>query len=858
MSRWRRLKRSVAEPVSVPHPWGWALLTMLLGGLAVALSVVGSAVEPMPEGVAAPEGGVRRPSEVAGLVRALIPGWLGDPLAQHGGWAIGAAVGLVLALLALRRALFARLARKPGPVEIAAFTGEVGEGDPSRDEVLAEFRRTLTLMSITTPLSVPTDQPADSLLDDVRTAVDDPKNVLATAVGLVRALVQIRHAYRVSAQLRHRGGPQSHGLTVHVLVRPAGSGETATFWSDDWHDVAEQAANFVGAFVLPRSRLARRPPWTAWAGLAIPAGLFHQSQTAYRLLSERRYEESLRSFHRALKIDPQNPYLRIGLGQVQEQLGLYLDALATYADIVAVESWYDRRLWRRLRILLGDDTVGHPPGPLTRSPNRREALLIARYRLVCRLASAEQLSDQWVRGRPDTRTDNRRRQAERAALRDRLVVWLASYHRLYAPPPPEGMVNLVKQVRTAADFDRFRVVDLSHFLQFVAYCEVMHLVHDYRWASGRRRPGMAVTQTALNIMRVWSPLYLDYASARRSGNWDDWPPPAAKLDSRLHLYLRRKPRWAREWQEYYNAACTFAVALGGPAVPRRGQGHSRRRRELAMHAVRHLERAVSATDSGFVGSYAQWLSTGDQDLNFLRSTTQFRDFLDRYLPNEESRQRRPLRLLTLIMSMHCARLLYQYASMRTDFWESCLEPGPSMATVLDELDREDQARELGMRFAENDRDWLSRVDLIDEALAFSRRHGLDGFSSAFPSFQDDPMIRAYASDSLQGEFVGVPYPDGFADAVVRRREERWGWVIEGFSAARSLCFARESALSVLQDGIIPAMQFWDDIACSLAMVLEPGTPEPRRATRSLPTLRLLAVDLAASRRNASAVTVRSG
>ncbi len=75
---------------------------------------------------------------------------------------------------------------------------------------------------------------------------------------------------------------------------------------------------------------------------------------------------------------PRTPDLRIDLGQVQEQAGLHLDAAATYADIIAVESWFDGRLWRRLRRILSDGTTGRPPARLNGKRNGRDALLIAR------------------------------------------------------------------------------------------------------------------------------------------------------------------------------------------------------------------------------------------------------------------------------------------------------------------------------------------------------------------------------------------------------------------------------------------------------------------------------------------------
>lgn len=466
--------------------------------------------------------------------RADVAGVLAHP--AGGARNLAAAVLLAGAVLALRRALFARLVRKPGPVEVTSFTGTPADDRPCED-VLADFRRTLTTMSLSTPQSVPTEPSADTVLEDVKTAADSTTNAVATAAALLKALLQVRSAYRVSAQLRNRSGPKPCGITVHVVTLPGARGEIDTFWADDWLEVAERAAHFVGSFILPRSRLAKGPPWTAWRGLAMPSALFHHSQLARGHVRARRYEEAMVEFHRALKIDPQNPHLRVELAQAQEQLGLYMDALAAYADVVAIESWYDRRLWLRLRTLRHGHSSGSPPSRFARSPNGRQALLIARYRLVCRLAAADELSDQWVRSDPAQPVGdrNRRRAVERAALRQRLTVWLSSSFRLYAKE------QLQRTDPSDIDAALRRQLQVRHFLQFVAKREAVDLIRDYRWIKRRRRPGMPVTQTGLKILRVWAPLYLDYAQIRLLNDEAEsagraalptprWPPVPSELD----------------------------------------------------------------------------------------------------------------------------------------------------------------------------------------------------------------------------------------------------------------------------------------------------------------------------------------
>ncbi|WP_169748025.1 tetratricopeptide repeat protein [Pseudonocardia acaciae] len=725
----------------------------------------------------------------------------------------------VAALLTIRRALFARLAYRPGAVEVTSFgTTSPETKSPetkSADEVLAEFRQKLTTMSLSAPQSVPNEPSADSVLDNVKTATDGSANMIATIAGLVRAVIQVRHAYRVSAQLRTRPGPRPRGITISITALPGGRGEIDTFWSDDWASVAERAAHFVGAFILPHTRLSRRAPWTAWRGYEMPSELFHQSQLAHHHVRNREYEKALVAFHRALKMDPQNPYLRVELAQTQEQLGLFVDALASYADVVAIESWYDRRLWLRLRALLGDyyAASGEPPHRFRRSRSGRDALLIARYRLVCRLAAADQLAEQWSRVVPITAETspgqvvrNRIRAAERRALIDRLKVWLRSYVREY---------NDAMRTRFELDDLIQRPPRLRHFLQYVAYRETTHLVDDYRWSRGRRRPGMPVTQTSLEVLSVWAPLYLDYAASGLddggNGPSSTWPRSPRELDAELDAILRRKPARAQEWQEHYNATCTLVVAMRG------WREHTSEHKELRLRAVRHLERAVSCSDSSYVGQFSQWLSVGDQDLNPLRSTPQFVDYLDRYLPNEEPRSARPVKLLPVLISTHTMRLLQEYAHLRASYWEGELRPDADALAIKDETDRENRARRIARAFALDDRDWRTRIKLIDEMDDFARRRHRASPGSALPQFQEDPDVRRYEllGPVVQGRTLA--YPDEYFDTIVALRDEHWKSILKLLPEQPELAGAR-------QPDIASCLQFWRRLDGELDAVLTRDAP----------------------------------
>ncbi|MFC5139099.1 tetratricopeptide repeat protein [Actinomycetospora rhizophila] len=752
--------------MALPRPGRWIVATIALGAVALVVLYL---------------------PELAVLLKRPALGAPGVPVRVR---QVMSAVLGVVALVAMRRALYDRLARRPGPVEIQSFTGELlGDGVHRTEDVLSEFRRLLTRMSLSAPEPVPNAPASDGVLDDVRTAFEGQRSPVQSAVHLLVSLIRIKNAYRVSVQLRTREGAGRCGISVHVVRLPSGHGEVRTVWDDTWNRAAERAAHVVGAFVIPRSRLSRRAPWRAWHGLEMPYELFHHSQKASNYVRERRYEYALGSLHDALDLDPQNPYLRIDLGHVQVQLGLYMDAAATFADVVAVQSWYDRRLWRRLRRLLNDDTTGPPPAWIQRDPNGREALLISRYRLVAQLAAAEQLVGQWYRApADDDAVFHSKRDAEREALRRRLWIWLRSYAHRYVDESEilseeqrndREFVNALSQPpgkvvkgQLVWSEERFR-----HFLQFVAREEVESLVDDYRWSRGRRIPGMSVPQTGLSLMRIWAQLYVRVAEEAyySGGERTKLAIDAHGLDLQISRYLALKPGWARGWNEYYNAACVVAVALrchlGDDQLERK-----RVEQELAMHAVRHLERAVRSTDSGYVARYAQWLATGDPDLNPLRSTEQFIDFLDRYLPNVDPRAPRPAQgLLELVMSLHALRTLASFCRVRAEFWKSYESTWPgdaSFPTV--ELEREEEVVRLAREYTLQHRHWQTRLELVQKADQFARTHRIKPVRGEFPRFQDDPVVREVTTAAGGDRF------EAWREAVRTLRWNTWRELVKRF------------------------------------------------------------------------------
>ncbi len=181
---------------------------------------------------------------------------------------------------------------------------------------------------------------------------------------------------------------------------------------------------------------------------------------------------------------------------------------------------------------------------------------------------------------------------------------------------------------------------------------------------------------------------------------------------------------------------------------------------------------MSSTDSRFTAGYWQWLTTCDQDLNTLRTTAEFVDFLDRYFPDAVGPWLdRPKQLLQLVVSDHIIGLLRDYAALRADFF-SQHGKNPGAPVVAEELRREAEVRALAADYALDHRDWRRRLSLIEEAerrqaaSAQRRPHRL-------PWFSDDPLSEKIPSrrQRLENErFVGAAHQENQLDEPQRQRE----------------------------------------------------------------------------------------
>ena len=162
----------------------------------------------------------------------------------------------------------------------------------------------------------------------------DTGNLLGSLVTLLRA-AKPPHAYEVKGVLMRGSGKQSYGVTLQVTRLPSDAVRVETLWDTSWVRVLRRAADHATAAILTRTRRCGSP-WAAWRRYPMPGELFHDYERAAELEDERRYDEALDRYYRALEHDPLNLGLRLQIGFLQEKIGLPLDALATYEGMETV------------------------------------------------------------------------------------------------------------------------------------------------------------------------------------------------------------------------------------------------------------------------------------------------------------------------------------------------------------------------------------------------------------------------------------------------------------------------------------------------------------------------------------------
>ncbi|HET9765380.1 MAG TPA: hypothetical protein VFS60_00960, partial [Thermoanaerobaculia bacterium] len=314
-----------------------------------------------------------------------------------------ACAGLIHAVWCVRHLFLHKLAWwNAGPIEVRTFAEDTPLSNASAEQLTVDFRQRLMRLHLQAPTPVPGAAPQGRMLDVLETSSPEINNPFSFLVALLRAAIP-SHAYEVQGSLRQRETAPCFGVTVQVVSLTAESLPPETFWGHSWEEALSRAADEATAAILPQTRRCSAP-WGVWRGYVMPQGLLHEYENGARLEHDRRYDEALAAYWRAVELDPMNMVLRLRVGLLQERLGLYLDSLATF--------------W-------GMDVTSHPNGRCKTwrgSRERNKALVSARYRRNV-LLGGRVLATQWCAPNQEAgsslRDDERKRL--RSCLRPRLV-----------------------------------------------------------------------------------------------------------------------------------------------------------------------------------------------------------------------------------------------------------------------------------------------------------------------------------------------------------------------------------------------------------------------------------------------------
>lgn len=626
----------------------------------------------------------------------------------------------------VRRLRFEFLAWWPGRIVVKSFTADETTPAAEVERLTGEFRDRLGMSHLQSPASVPAPAEQGDFLDVLARNGMDSGNLLGSLLSLLRAAFPA-YAYEVNGGLVTGDGPRRCGVTVHVVRSPGKGGGGHTVWDTTWEGAVRQAADHATAAILPRTRICRSP-WTAWRRYYMPPALLENYERAAECERKRRYDEALAFYYQALDLDPMNHGLRLQIGFLQEKLGLYLDALDTYASILKVaepSSTHDfvRRSYRR-----------------SARRDRDRTLLIARYRHAV-LLGGPGLPHQWRK--LHTESEPTRRDAERERLRERLAPALqgvfedaveSSEVKAMAATAYEAAGRNQPPVQACAcallspSQATVGAAALPELFLLGSLKELIELRHDLppsrRW---RRRPPLTRAAVRVSGLVVRERLRLELGQARcepASG----WAPYIDQLRKDIRSI---EPRSGFDrWQEHYNVACIWSLPLAESCDTEDVE-------ELTRLAVARLECATERADTEFLVSRRDWLVSEDPDLRGLRTQPRFKGFEAAYFPSTARTPQRPRDVHRWEVSRYTLELLRAAAQRWEDTWERrarALEPVTGMRVLLRWCEDELAARGLMRDVALHHRDWRTRFELLDRTREWSIEYGFEPIELPFPDF----------------------------------------------------------------------------------------------------------------------------
>jgi hypothetical protein len=537
------------------------------------------------------------------------------------------------------RVLFGR-----GPIEVRPLDNASGVTDVDIHKLDVAFRDYLTLPRLYQVTTIPGDPDPDHLIEILKAPTYSGWRGLLAAAS---AYALPRRAFVVSATLRARDHDHMYGVSVQVRRLPGYATELESQWSTSFERALQRAAYAVSACILPQTRRCRNVPWSDWRGRILPVTLFRDYQRAKKMVGERRYDEALALYRRALLQDANNIGLRYDVGQLYERLRLYPDALYMYLTLV-------NEIFPA-RIHAGKADPVRVSKPLW-WPERARDPFVIRYRYVVVLSAGAALARElsapdwrelrtWLiqQARGDEVNGQLEERPWRAAELLDIERLLSREFDLLFPSlmtdsenPGETLLRKITVHRTAAGLHAENAEphawDLEEYLLKCAEIEAESLRKDFDAMNSHSIRGLlagrgssALTSTAIRQGALLIQYRLRRLAGPRGHQGDgeagsQWPRALDKIWRDLER-AGYGAEASANWLEHYNAACVLALALSDD------EKEIKENRKYAYAAVAALERALgSGEDVDFVRAKRYWLQAGDPDLAGLRNYECFRAF----------------------------------------------------------------------------------------------------------------------------------------------------------------------------------------------------------------------------------------